>query len=367
MKIKAKKAYLVQALSMLAGIKSKNSPLEILENVLIDAREPNLLKMTVTNLNITTSASIPVNTSEPGITTVPVKVLNRVIGGFPVDDVSISDKKDIVMIKGASSKYKLKTIAHDDFPAIPVMPKESMELDADVVADSIHRTAFSVGKEGNAVVQGALFKCDGEKLIMVSTDGHRLSSTEHEFAGGEICTIIPGSALIDIRKMAELDVDSISIAEGDGRVFFSMDAKLDLLDTMSVMLSVGVVDGEYVDYGKLLSPRQNVATMDRDELIIALRRSMVLPTDKHTRLSFSDGRLTIESVGSQIGNSSEEIDANYTGEGVDMGVNPKYLLDAVNALNDEEIRLEFDDGKSQIIVRDGKGEFVGVVMPKSLK
>jgi DNA polymerase-3 subunit beta len=247
------------------------------------------------------------------------------------------------------SSFKLASMATDNFPALPELPKPAFTLPAAVLAGLIDRTMFATSQDENRFsLNGVLLLLKPESASMVATDGHRLALAERRQAvggvNGELRMLITNKALRELRRILGEGAEeaSVEIAKDDSHLFFSVGGRL---------LISRQLTGQFPNYWAVL-PRENDKIVELDsELVTAAIRRVALLADERSyalRLHLEQGRLEISS-GGEYGDAHEVVDIGYGGTILSIGFNYHYLLDFFGAVvKTGAVRMELKDEQSAV-------------------
>jgi DNA polymerase-3 subunit beta len=231
----------------------------------------------------------------------------------------------------------------------------------------IERTIFSVSTDETRYSLNGVFIEQGEggKVKMVATDGHRLAFEERELGSLGLAkgVILPRKGLAELKKLLE--------SGDDGAVSIGFRENMGLVIKDKVELFMRLIDGDFPDYTKVIPKgNPNLAKIDRDELLQALRRVSILSSERYKgiKLEFSAGKISLSANNPDLGEAVEEIEAEYKGKPISIGFNARYLLDVLGVLGDEgEVEIELKDELSPSIIRKSGAEgYLYVLMPMRL-
>jgi DNA polymerase-3 subunit beta len=225
----------------------------------------------------------------------------------------------------------------------------------------ISQTIFSVSDdETRYFLNGTYFEKDGENVIMVATDGKRLSYIEKtidaeipDFNG----IIIPPKVLNMVKKLASGE-GSLKLASTDKNIYIDFDEQ---------QITSALIDGQFPNYKKVI-PREQLynVSLNRMELLESIRRISILVEQKSKRiiLRFSEGSLTIQSEESEIGNAAEEISCDYNGESISLALNYQFLIDPLKVITEETVTINFSDpNKAVSIFAPSEKHYFHIIMP----
>ncbi|HLZ20088.1 MAG TPA: DNA polymerase III subunit beta, partial [Smithellaceae bacterium] len=234
------------------------------------------------------------------------------------------------------------------------------------VKDLINKTSFAMAfDESRKNLNGVLLETstDGTNHTwrMIATDGHRLAVAKALTA--EPCpemvkgVIIPRKGLMEVKKITDVH-ENVSIG---------IHKNMLVVQTENTILKVNLVDGEYPDYKRVIPTEKGVGiTLDKESFLHALRRMNVVSSERYSGviISFAAGKMTLNSTNLDVGEATEEIDINYTGEDIDVGFNVNYVIDAVSVVSTESVLMEVGVGLKPTLIKPAEGDnYLCIVMP----
>ena len=264
-------------------------------------------------------------------------------------------------IKSGKVNYRVVGMPDRDFPKVPDPREvEFAEVDAATLREMIDHTLFSVcNDETRFHLNGVLFESSGSKARMVSTDGHRLSKVERALPGGPQLSagvIIPKKGLLEIKRVLE-GATSCKLAIKTPYAFLQHD---------DISLAVKLIDAQFPPYEQVIpkDPKRTVV-IDRGLLVDALKRAQLMSSEtRGVKLALGDGVVTVTSDNPDMGEVREELDADYTGETMAIGFNPKYVIELLGQMGTDQVTLslggELDPGLWRPM---GGDDYLGVIMP----
>jgi DNA polymerase-3 subunit beta len=362
------KEQIINGLQAVQNVVNVRTTLPILSNVLIKA-ENDRVEFIATDLDVTVSCSVEAKVKKPGITTVPVKKLFGIIRELANPEIEIEvDDKNICTIQSGSSYYKINGLAGEEFPPMPKFKEDKkVVLSQEKVRGMMKKTAFAVSTdESRYVLNGIFISLKEHKMTMVATDGRRLALVDEEVdlsekSQGEF--IIPSKAVNELNRLLA-EKGEMELRYTDNQASFTLkDDK-----GFSILIITKLIEGNYPNYKQVIPPetRERVAFV-REELLHALRRAEIMTSDKanSVKLTFTKNNLAITANSPDIGEARETLAINYKGKDMAIAFNPKYMIDPLNALAEEEVYLELIDELSPGVFKIN-GPFLYVVMPMRL-
>ena len=337
------------------GIVEKKTTIPILNNVLLKA-DVNKLKIIATDREISLISDYDVEIAEKGEITVSAKKIYEMVREIQGEVISFTQKNNIVKISCQRAFYKIPGLPAEDFPSIvDDQDIKLYKIKGMVIKDLINKTAFAMAtdetrKNLNGVLLEAGMDGANHLLRMVATDGHRLAlakgfTSEPSLKAGK-GIIIPRKGLMEVKKIIDENED----------VHIGLHKNMFIVKTENTLLKVGLVDADYPDYKKVIPAEKGISvTLERESFLHALRRMSVVSSERYggVILSFSEGKLTLNSTNLDVGEATEEIDIAYSGEVIDSGFNVNYLIDAISVINKDNIVFEVGTGIKTINDKTG--------------
>jgi len=346
----AQKSELLDELNLLQGAVEKKSTVPILSNYLVESADCGL-RITATDLELGARSSCTAKVKTPGRAAVPARRLVEIIRSLPDGEIRFKLLENHwVQVTCHRSSFKLASMATENFPALPEVPKTAVTLPGDVLAGLIDRTSFAVSQDENRFcLNGVLLILKPESVSMVATDGHRLPLAERRQAvagvNSELQMLIPTKALGELRRLLGESGEEakVDISKDDRHLFFSVGGRL---------LISGQLTGQFPNYAAVL-PRENDKVVELDsELVTAAIRRVALLADERShalQLQLEQGRLEISSSRGEYGEANETVDIAHAGTALRIGFNYHYLLDFFGAVGKNRmVRMQFKDEQSAV-------------------
>jgi len=363
MKFICNKDVLIKEISIAQEIISSKNAILILSNIYLEASN-NKLIIKAKDMKVNFCTEVPVNVIEEGSTTVYGDKFFGIISSFPYDEIEFYQKDNVALIKPTTSKkpeYKLKSMASDKFPELPVSTEPFFEIPIKDFREMIQQSVFAVSDdESRYYINGVFLEKSEEKIVMVATDGRRLAFVGknadkkiNDFSG----IIIPPKILTTIFKRS-----------GDeGLINISISDKMIFINFASYKFSSVLIEGMFPNYKKVIPETQEFyLSIKRDELLNALRRVSLMVEKKSHRiyLGISSGRMAVYSEESELGTVEDEIPCKYDGEDITIALNYRYLEEPCKVMTEEEIKIRFSSTTKAITIEPvPEKDFFHIVMP----
>jgi len=354
------------------GVADKKSAVPALANVLLTG-EGRSLRVAATDLYLAMSGQAEAEITTSGSIAVPAKDLFERVKAMPEGPVQISTTdgaQTVIKAVGQARRYTLHGLPGHDFPVLPKPAPDApaLELPVEMLALLMARTHFSISTdETRAHVNSALFEWSGDRVRMVTTDGHRLSKMEATVAGTQATAtmLIPLKAIGELRRLSDQakseKVATLTIQQSGPNAFFTV---------AGMQFSVKLVDAQFPPYQQVIpaSPARTVRA-PRLALMDALKAIQLAASDRTggVKLSLVPGALRITSESPESGNAFDEVPVDYSGPEMTIGFNAKYFLDVLAAIDEEEVSLglsgELDPAVIMPATESTQSSYIAVVMP----
>lgn len=362
MKVVINKPELSKGIQVVQNVVSQRSTLPILSNILLETHKDSL-KLTATDLDIGISCSVSAKIEEEGSITVPAKKFSDIIKEFPQDNLVISVKKNnVVTIEAQKLYFKIIGLPKDEFPKLPTFKdNDQIILDQGVLKNMLTMTAFAMSHdETRYVLNGIYLAIKGSVLRLVATDGRRLTMMEKKIdvpKNFEKRLIIPAKSIQELLRIIK-DAGAIKILFSDTQAAFDLDD--------AVIIS-RLIEGEFPNYEQVV-PKENKDKLivNRDAFLLAVKRAGLLTTQDSLaiKIDLLKDRLIVSKSSPDVGESREELEAEYKGAEFSIGFNPGYIIDVLKNMPDEKVALEFTAPDKPAALRNEN--YMYVIMPMQL-
>jgi DNA polymerase-3 subunit beta len=368
MKFTISREKLQEGLQAVTAAVPAKTTLPVLANLLVETTDRGI-RFSATDLDIAVSTEVSADVETAGAITIPAKKLSEIARELPPSPVKISASgEQRVVLECGRSKFKLLGLPRDEFPTFPsVRFNDSWRVKSGDLQKLISHTAFAVStEESRPILNGVLWELREERMRMVATNGHRLAKMELPVESssappGDL--IVPPKALEQIRRLFPAE-EELEIARGDNHLGFR---------SPFTSVFTRLVEGPYPNYEQVI-PKDNdrYALADKAALTSALKRMSVIASDQTHRIkmSFNTGMLKFSVTTPDLGEASDELPVNYTGDQLDIGFNATYLLEILRYMPTEQIRLTFKAPERAATIEpegwDDPAKYLCLVMPLRL-
>ena len=368
MEIRVERETFLKGLGKVLGVVERKSTMPILSNTLLEATADEV-RLTGTDLDVGTVTSYPAEVSKGGRVAVDARKLHDIVKEIAESRISLKKlDNNWLEVSAGKAKFKITGLSPDEFPNLPDIGNAKFApVPAKVLAEMLDKTSFSVSTDETRYNMSGVYverAGDGKKagLRMVSTDTHRLSKIEKpldkspDLANG---VILPRKGVAEMRKLAE--------EAGDGAVEIGFAAGNAVARTGKTTVVMRLIEGQFPPYSSVL-PKGNsrILSVDRGRFAASLRRISVLSSEriKGVKLEMSKSGLVLSASNPEFGEAREEVEADYTGDNLEIGFNAKYLLDVLGVLSEEVVELALaDDSSPGLLKAKGNDDYLYVIMP----
>ncbi|MCQ2575395.1 MAG: DNA polymerase III subunit beta [Treponema sp.] len=363
---------MIKEIAIAQEIITNKSPVSILSNILLIA-ENNVLTIKATDSTVKFTTTVPVDIQQEGRTTIFCDKFMSILSSLPSGDVEFIQEDIEVTIKPIAKRFtaKLRSQTSDKFPEIGTSENVPFfEMSSKELKEMIKHTIFAVGTDNKRMfMTGVNFEKKEDKLVMVATDGRRLSCVSKDAVNVPDfqSAIIPTKILYCILKHAP-DEGNINISVIDKEVF----VKFSNLEFSSLLY-----DGQFPNYQRVIPENLTTSIMiNKQDLEAALKRTTIMVDKKVQRIIFkiSSGVLKLISPESDLGTADEEIPCRYDGQDVSIAFNFNYVIDPLKIIDSENVVIEFTANDSNggdevsvtkaVIMKSEKAcDYIHVIMP----
>jgi len=337
----------------------------ILSNVLLVAKDGEL-SVTATDLEVELVAQVEVAVESDGEITVSGRKLLDICRALPEGsdiDVSVSGEK--LVVRSGRSKFSLATLPASEFPTVEdIKAGQTITVDQKDLGRLIEKTHFSMAQQDvRYYLNGMLLETKGTLLRAVATDGHRLALCEVEIADAKMDeqqVIVPRKGVLELQRLMS-GKGSLDIELGPNHIRIQLEG---------IRFTSKLIDGRFPEYDRVIPKESsNELTADREAFKASLQRTAILSNEKYRgiRLIIRDSGVVMQAHNPEQEEAEEELEVQYSGEDIEIGFNVNYLLDALSAVDGDEVRLSVLDGNSSCLIRQpGNDDSKFVVMPMRL-
>lgn len=352
MQITITREQLLKPLQQVCGVLSSRPTLPVINNLLLEIDGDNL-SLTGTDLEVelTTQAKLLQAVDFAGKFTIPAKKFLDISKSLPDDSViSVQLDEDKAIIKAGRSKFSLATLPASDYPNLmDWKPEVDFSIEQSTLARLIEATQFSMAnQDARYFLNGMKFETEGNLLRTVATDGHRLAVCTMAL-NQELLThsvIVPRKAVLELSRLVTANDETVRLEIGSSNIRITMNG---------IVFTSKLIDGRFPDYRRVL-PRNadRILEADTETLKRALMRAAILSNEKFrgVRLMLSNNFLKITANNPEQEEAEETIDVAYDSQDMEVGFNVSYVLDVLNTLKCQRVRLSLVDASSSCLIED---------------
>lgn len=362
MKIICSKSNLLHGVNIVSKAVPSRTTMAILECILIDASS-NEIKLTANDMELGIETRIEGEIVERGIIALDAKIFSDIVRKLPDNDVVIeTDSSFKTVITCEKAKFNIIGKSGDDFSYLPYIERNhSLILSQFTLKELIRQTIFSIAdNDNNKMMTGELFEINENRLKVVSLDGHRISirNIELKESYDHKKIVVPGKTLLEISKILSGDInDDLYIFFTENHIVFEFD------DTTVVSR---LIEGEYFRIEQMLSSDyETKIIINKRELLNCIDRATLLVKEgdkKPIIMNITEGNMELK-INSFIGSMNEDIDIQKEGKDIMIGFNPKFFIDALRVIDEEEVTLYMVNPKAPCFIKDDEDKFIYLILP----
>ncbi|MGN0363396.1 MAG: DNA polymerase III subunit beta [Bilifractor sp.] len=365
MKLIFNQADLADSVNIVMKAVPAKTTMPILQCIMIEASF-NQIKFTSNDMELGIETIVKGEIEEKGKIALDAKIFSDIIRKLPDSKVTIeTNEQDVATITCEKSIFSIPGKSGDDFAYLPEFERNDfISISQFSLKEIIRQTIFSIAvNENNKLMTGELFEIRNNVLKVVSLDGHRIAIRNLALSGScpDLKAVVPGKTLNEISKIlsGEMD-DMVNIYFAENYMLFEFD--------QTIVLS-RLIDGEYFRIDQMLSSDyETKITINRQEFMNCIDRATLLVRESDKMpviIDVEDGQMKLQ-IDSSIGSMNEEIDVEKTGKDIIIGFNPKFLLDALRVIDDENISIYFVNAKAPCFIKDDKESYIYLILPVNI-
>jgi DNA polymerase-3 subunit beta len=318
------------------------------------------LSVTGTDLDLTIQLTTEVGGERDGGVVINAKLAADIVRSLGTGKVEVSAEGDDVSISNGRSQFSVRPLSFDDYPKLASPTTSSVTLPASEFGDALRQvTRAASNDEARQILTGVLLAAEGDGLRMVATDSYRLAVRDlvgQQVLAADQKVIVPGRALTELQRLV-----------GSGsEVVMRLGERDATFEVGTTRLTTRLIEGDFPNYRQLIpASHPNALTVDRELLLEAIRRVKILARDSTpVRLQMTADMLRLQAITQDVGNATEELDAEYSGADLTVAFNPDYLMAGVEACIGEKVTLSTVDALKPAVVRGtGIEDYLYLLMP----
>jgi DNA polymerase III subunit beta len=360
-KFKCERDVLSEALQTVQRGVSTRPGIPALTGVLMSV-EGDGVRLTTTDLEVTTEVKIPVDAQEEGTALVPARLIAEMVKALPPDVVEFDADAAQARVSCRSFEGVLRCLAAEDFPMLRAAEGVKVTVEGAAFSEGVAQVARAASRdEARPILTGVLIEASREGITLAATDSYRLAFRElTATADGEAKALVPERAISEAARAAG--------SEEKGEVVLVLGSAQATFTVGTLILTSRLIEGEFPNYRQLVpEPGDNRLAAPRQDLLEAIRRVGLLARENspiRLELNALGARLTSSSP--DLGGAVEAVEASYEGEELTVAFNPHYVADGLAGVVGEKVQVEFRDGLKPAVLRGDGDEFTYLVMPVRL-
>lgn len=362
MKLVCSKSNLLNGLQIVSKAVPNRTTMSILECILVDATK-NVITLTANDMELGIETTIEGSILEKGIIAVDAKIFLDIVRKLPDNDITIeTDSSYKITITCEKARFNIIGKSGEDFSYLPVIESsDHIIISQFTLKEIVRQTIFSIAdNDNNKLMTGELFSINGEELKVVTLDGHRISirkiQLKDSYAPKKV--VVPGKTLIEISKIIPGDSENdVMISFTDKHIVFEFD---------NTVVVSRLIEGEYFKVEQMLSADyETKVTVNKKEFLSCIDRATLLVKEgdkKPIIINITDGSMELK-INSILGSMNEDIDIAKQGKDLMIGFNPKFLIDALRVIDDEEVDLYMVNPKAPCFIKNPEESYIYLILP----
>ncbi|MBQ2672940.1 MAG: DNA polymerase III subunit beta [Methanobrevibacter sp.] len=363
MKIKVTQEKLSKALNNISRVAISKATLPILNNVLIRV-DSKKVSLTTTNLDMAIIDFLPVSSSEDGVITIPARLLAEFVSNLPRgENIEIESKNDKVTISAGKYSSTINGAPADDFPELPEINEKNAviyKIGVDDFKTSVSQVVVASSNDlTRPALTGVFFNTDGSILRIAATDGYRLAEKKIiDNVESEVKAIVPTNSLQEVLRSISDDVEEIEISFNDDLVRFRL-GEVEIISKL--------IDASFPDYQKLIPKNPEIKViLNREELTRVTKLAALFSKSVGGSIiceSKTPDTFLVKSIANEFGENDSKIETEVEKDGK-INLNSRFLLDALNALEDSEVNFQFSGHVAPVILKNQHNDkYIHIIMP----
>lgn len=363
--ISCKKTELLKGVNIVSKAVTTKSSMPILECILIDA-STNDIRLTGNDTELAIETTIEGEIEEEGAIAIDAKILSDIVRKLPDNEIKIETEDNYkITITCEKAVFNISGRSGEDFSKLPSFERDDyITLTQFTLKEVIQQTIFSISdSDSNKIMTGELFDIKNNQLTVASLDGHRISIRNIELKNNypDKKVIVPGKTLQDISKIIGGDAnENVNIYFSDNYIVFEFDR--------TTVVS-RLIEGEYFKIDQMLSSDYETKfTINKREFLSCIDRATLMTREgdkKPIIMNIGDDNIKLM-VKSNIGSMDEEIDIKKEGKDIRIGFNPKFFIDALRVIDEDEVTLYMVNPKAPCFIKDEKENYIYLILPVNI-
>ncbi|MFI6509748.1 DNA polymerase III subunit beta [Streptosporangium sp. NPDC050855] len=351
MKFRVNRDVLADAVAWVARALPSRPTLPVLSGLLLEADEEDLV-ISAFDYDVSARVSIEAVVAEPGRALIPGRILAEITRSLPGEAVEVvTDASEAVLTCG-SAEFGLLTMPVEDFPALPQMPPRIGAVGGGIFATAVGQVAPAASRdESLPMLTGIRVDISGEGVTMAATDRYRIAAREFDWRPERpdvtAAAMVPARVLVDVAR--SLRDGEVSMALGDGIAGF---------ESVGRSTTVRLLDEQFIDYRSRLTDDWSIRADMRTAPFIEAIKRVALVAERNTaiRLSFEQGQVLIQAGGGDIGRGTEVVEAELSGDDLQIAFQSQFLLDGLSGVETEFVRLNMESPSRPALITEVPGD-----------
>lgn len=362
MKLICSKSNLLHGVNIVSKAVPTRTTMAILECILIDA-STNEIKLTANDMEIGIETIIEGTIEERGIIALDARFFSDIVRKLPDNEVTIeTDATFKTTITCEKANFTIVGKSGEDFAYIPIIPRnEPILLSQFTLKEVIRQTIFSIAdNENNKLMTGELFEIEENHLKVVSLDGHRISIRNIELKESyeNKKVVVPGKSLIEVSKIIPGSTEEmVNLFITDNHIIFEFD---------NTTVVSRLIEGEYFKIDQMLSTDYETKfKINKRELLDCIDRATLMVKEgdkKPIIMDITDGNMELK-INSVAGSMKEDIEIGKEGKDILIGFNPKFFIDALRVIDEEEVSIYMVNPKAPCFIKDDEDKYIYLILP----
>ena len=362
MKLVCTKANLLNGVQIVSKAVSNKTTMSILECIMVDATK-GIITLTANDMDLGIETIIEGEILEKGYIALDAKLLQDIVRGFTGDNITIeTDSSYKTLITCEKAEYTIIGKSGEDFSYLPEVEKEdSIVISQFTLKEVVRQTIFSISdNDNNKLMTGELFEINGDEMKVVSLDGHRISirkiQLKESYTPKKV--VVPGKTLNEVSKILPGGAESdVTISFTEKHIVFEFD---------NTTVVSRLIEGEYFRIDQMLSSDyETKIKINKKDLLSCINRATPLVKEgdkKPIIINITDVNMELK-INSVNGGFKENIDIEKQGKDIMIGFNPKFLMDALRVIDDEEVELYMVNPKAPCFIKNAEESYIYLILP----
>ena len=362
MKLVCSKSNLLTGVQIVSKAISNKTTMSILECIMVDATK-GMITLTANDMDLGIETIIEGEIIDGGAIALDAKIFLEIVRKLPDSDISIeTDSSCKTVITCEKAKFNIVGKSGEDFSYLPIVEKEdSITISQFTLKEVVRQTIFSISdNDNNKLMTGELFEINGNEMKVVSLDGHRISirkiELKEDYAPKKV--IVPGKTLSEVSKILPGGADSV--------VTISFTPKHIVFEFEKTTVVSRLIEGEYFRIDQMLSSDyETKVKINKKEFLNCIDRATLLVKEgdkKPIIINITDETMELK-INSILGSMNEDIDIEKQGKDLMIGFNPKFLIDALRVIDDEEVELYMVNPKAPCFIKNPQESYIYLILP----